>query len=61
MFSAIDGGFQFVIKGLFTMDLSWLFMFCFSVSGHFALLIKHVCGYINKKKVEAKIEGARAK
>ena len=28
MFQMIDGGFQFVIQGLFTMDLSWLFCFC---------------------------------
>ncbi len=28
MFTSIDGGFQFAIQGLFTMDLSWLFCFC---------------------------------
>lgn len=28
MFSGIDGGFRFVIDGLFTMDFSWLFCLC---------------------------------
>jgi hypothetical protein len=28
MFSSIDGGFQIVLEGLFTMDFSWFFMFC---------------------------------
>lgn len=28
MFETIDGGFQFAIQGLFTMDISWFFMFC---------------------------------
>ncbi len=27
MFNIIDGGFRFIIDGLFTMDFSWLFMF----------------------------------
>ena len=27
MFTSIDGGFRFIIDGLFTMDFSWLFMF----------------------------------
>lgn len=31
MFSSIDGGFQIALEGLFTMNLSWFFMFCLMV------------------------------
>ena len=38
MFSSIDGGFQIVIDGLFTLDLSWLFMFCLAMASHVLVL-----------------------
>jgi len=59
MFSAIDGGFQFIIKGLFTMDLSWLFMFGASTSAHIVLAIAKVRSHLKNKEVEAKIEEAK--
>ena len=38
MFNAIDGGFQVVIDGLFTFDLSWLFMFCLAITANLLVL-----------------------
>ena len=39
MFNSIDGGFRFVIDGLFTMDFSWFFMFCSLSASNIVLFI----------------------
>lgn len=55
MFSTIDGGFQFAIQGLFTMDLSWLFMSCLMFVFNIVFLIKKcVCWVVNKYKEQQK-------
>jgi len=46
MFTIIDGGFHFAVKGLFTMDLSWLFMFCLMLATNFIILTYKCIGKV---------------
>ena len=54
MFSLVDGGFQIVIKDLFTMDLSWLFTTCFLAITNVLAIITMFVGkaktFVKKKR-----------
>lgn len=52
MFTIIDGGFNFTINELVTLDFSWLFMFCSTVTMNVILTIRKfvkLCNKDNKK------------
>ena len=54
MFSAIDGCFQFAINGLFTMDLSWLFMFGSAITTNMVILATKCAKKIKRQRAEKK-------
>ncbi len=52
MFTNIDGGFQFAIQGLFTMDISWFFMFCLLSSINIVLFVAKLGKKIKNRNKE---------